>query len=317
MFLKSHNNEYLSGQDLSEVLKISRVAVWKHISKIKELGYKIESKQKLGYRLIEESHLPLPWEVTEGLTTKKIGRRVYYFDEIDSTQNFAMKISSENTEDGTVIIAKRQTAGKGRLGRSWISPKGGLWFSIILKPSFDISHASLVPILVSVAIGKTIEELSDLKPSLKWPNDVTIDGKKVAGIIIDTSVESNTIGAMAIGIGVNVKIDSKKIEKKIKGTSNFYGVTSLEDFKVKIEPKIFLRVFLQKSEDLLALLEQGDSQKITKDWIKRSSTIGKTVSIHNSDKVIEGKAVDLDKDGSLLIKKDQKIVKVFAGDVNY
>jgi len=138
-FLKSHDTEYLSGQDLSDVLKISRVAVWKHIKKIKELGYTIESKQKRGYRLVSNTELLLPWEIIQGLKTKKIGRVAYYFDSITSTQNQAMKMTSDSKNNGAIIIAQKQTGGKGRLGRRWISPKGGIWLSVILYPEFDIS----------------------------------------------------------------------------------------------------------------------------------------------------------------------------------
>ena len=135
-FLKTHNTEYLSGQDLSDVLRISRVAVWKHIKKIKELGYTIESKQKLGYRLASNTNLLLPWEVTAGLKTKIIGKQAYFFDTLDSTQIQAIKMSSDLKNNGAVIIAKKQTSGKGRINRKWVSPEGGIWLSVILETLF-------------------------------------------------------------------------------------------------------------------------------------------------------------------------------------
>ena len=152
-FFQTHDSEYLSGQDLSDVLKISRVAVWKHIKKIQTLGYKIESKQKLGYRLVNSTEKLLPWEITKDLKTKNIGKRVYYFEEIDSTQSFAEQIALDKKEDGTIIIAERQTTGRGRLDRKWTSPKGGIWFSLIIHPKFDISSSTLVPIAVGVALA--------------------------------------------------------------------------------------------------------------------------------------------------------------------
>jgi len=136
-FLKSHKAEYLSGQDLSQVLKISRVAVWKHVKKIKTLGYKIDSKQNRGYRLTENTGIPLPWEITNNIKTKVIGKRAYFFDTIDSTQNYALTIALNQKENGTVIIAQRQTSGRGRHGRKWSSPIGGIWLSIILHPKLD------------------------------------------------------------------------------------------------------------------------------------------------------------------------------------
>jgi len=125
-FLQTHNTEYLSGQDLSDVLRISRVAVWKHIRKIQELGYNVESKQKLGYKLISNSKLLLPWEITSNLKTKIIGQRAYYFDSLDSTQKQALKIAGDPANNGTVIVEAKQTGGRGRSGRKWIYPKGGI-----------------------------------------------------------------------------------------------------------------------------------------------------------------------------------------------
>ena len=166
-FLQTHNTEYLSGQDLSDVLRISRVAVWKHIKKIQELGYNVESKQKLGYKLISNSELLLPWEITSNLKTKVIGKQAYYFDSIDSTQNQALKMAQDVANDGTVIVAAKQTGGKGRDGRKWISPKGGIWISIILHPKFDISITTLFPIASSLALSLAIEEIFSIKPELK------------------------------------------------------------------------------------------------------------------------------------------------------
>ncbi|SVC82501.1 uncharacterized protein METZ01_LOCUS335355, partial [marine metagenome] len=171
-FLKAHELEFLSGQDMSDILKISRVAIWKDIKKIRSLGYKIESKQNLGYRLLDSSELLLPWEVTQNLNTEFLGKRVYYFDTIDTTQNFAIKIASNGDENGTIIISKKQTGGRGRMKRKWKSPVGGIWMSIIIHPKFDISYITLVPIATSLALCIAIEKILKIKPELKWPNDV-------------------------------------------------------------------------------------------------------------------------------------------------
>ena len=191
-FLQTHNTEYLSGQDLSDVLRISRVAVWKHIKKIQELGYTVESKQKLGYKLISNSDVLLPWEITAGLKTKSIGQQAYYFGSIDSTQNQALKMADNSENNGAIIVAEKQTDGKGRSGRKWVSPKGGIWFSIILQPKFDISITTLFPIASALALSIAIEKLFKISPELKWPNDLTIKGKKLAGMLVDVSLEYRT-----------------------------------------------------------------------------------------------------------------------------
>ena len=197
-FLKSHKSEYLSGQDLSDVLKISRVAVWKHIKNIRRLGYKIESKQKRGYRFVKTTNQLLPWEISSVLKTKYIGKRIYYFEELESTQNFALQVAHNKNENGTIIIAKKQTSGKGRLDRKWISPNGGIWLSIILHPKFSIEDSVLLPLVGSLALSKSIHKILNVQTKLKWPNDITLNGKKIAGMLIDASFQSNTIENIVI-----------------------------------------------------------------------------------------------------------------------
>ena len=313
-FLKTHNTEYLSGQDLSDVLRISRVAVWKHIKKIRELGYNVESKQKRGYKLTSNSDTLFPWEITSGLKTKIIGKQVYYFDSIDSTQNQALKMADESANNGTVIIAAKQTGGKGRSGRRWVSPKGGIWFSIILQPKFNISITTLFPIASALALSNALEKTFKISPELKWPNDVTIKGKKVAGILVDASLESNRIENMVLGIGINFDIDVKQIEKTLKGTSNFYGVASLSEQKKKIKPIQIIQTFFIELEKIYNLLNTKQTKKIISEWTKRSSTIGKNVELNTRDGKIKGKAIRIDEDGALVLDND-KNNRVIAGDI--
>ena len=314
-FLQTHNTEYLSGQDLSDVLRISRVAIWKHIKKIQDLGYTVESKQKLGYKLTENSDILFPWEVTSELKTKLIGQKVYYFDSIDSTQNQALKIANEPENNGAVIIAATQTGGKGRTGRKWISPKGGIWFSIILHPKFDISITTLFPIASSLALSKAIENTFEITPELKWPNDLTIKGKKIAGILVDAAFESNKIESLVLGVGINFNVDIKAIKKTLKDTPNFYGVSSLSEQNKKVKPIQLVQNFFVELEKIYELLNKKQTKKIILEWTKRSSTLGKNVEINTTDGKIKGKATKIDEDGALIISNKSKTYKVIAGDV--
>ena len=278
-FLKSHKSEYLSGQDLSDVLKISRVAVWKHIKKIRTLGYTIESKQKRGYRFMKTTKQLLPWEISAKLKTKYIGKRIYYLEETDSTQNFALQIAQNKKENGTIIIAQKQTGGKGRLNRKWISPKGGIWFSIILHPNFTIEESILLPIVTAIALSNAIQKSLKIKTNVKWPNDITLKRKKVAGIIIDASFQSNVIENIIIGVGINYKIKSKELEKKIDELSS------------------------------------GKKSKIIKEWTQNSETINKKVTVYTANGKVSGVAKKIDSDGSLQIKTKYGIERIFVGDV--
>ena len=314
-FLKAHELEFLSGQDMSDILKISRVAIWKDIKKIRSLGYKIESKQNLGYRLLDSSELLLPWEVTQNLNTEFLGKRVYYFDTIDTTQNFAIKIASNGDENGTIIISKKQTGGRGRMKRKWKSPVGGIWMSIIIHPKFDISYITLVPIATSLALCIAIEKILKIKPELKWPNDVTLKGKKVAGILVDTSIISNEIENMVLGIGINFKIKPNEIANTMKKTPNFYGVTTLTKKNEKALPLI--QQFLYELENILQLISSSYIKKITSEWTKRSSTIGRNVSIVTNDGKLNGKAIKIDSDGALIIYKGKNTKRILVGDLTY
>ena len=314
-FFQTHDSEYLSGQDLSDVLKISRVAVWKHIKKIQTLGYKIESKQKLGYRLIDDTEKLLPWEITRDLKTQLIGKRVYYFEEIDSTQNFAQNIAADKKENGTIIIAEKQTSGRGRLDRKWTSPKGGIWFSLIIHPKFDVSSSTLIPILSAVALSKSIKSVLDIETEVKWPNDITMNGKKVAGVLVDASFQTNSIDYLILGIGINFDIDTKKLEKRLTKTPNFYGIDSLRGKEDKTPPKKLLKEFLLQFEKNLFQLDKGEKSKIIKEWTKRAAGIGKKITINTSNGKISGISQGIDNDGALKIKTRNKIQKIYVGDV--
>ncbi len=312
-FLKAHRSEFLSGQDMSDILKISRVAVWKDIKKIRSLGYKVESKQNSGYRLVDSSKLALPWEIKEDLNTEFLGERIYYFNTIDTTQNFAMKIASKKNENGSIVISKKQTGGRGRMKRKWKSPVGGIWMSVIIHPEFDVTYTTLIPIATSLALCIAIEKTLKINTKLKWPNDITLKGKKVAGVLTDASIISNQIESMVLGIGINFKINPYELENSIKKTPNFYGVTTLVKKNESMVPLI--KQFLYELENVLKLINSVQIKKIRNEWTKRSSTIGKNVSIITNDGHIRGRALKIDSDGGLVISRNKKTERVLVGDV--
>ncbi|HMK33121.1 MAG TPA: biotin--[acetyl-CoA-carboxylase] ligase [Nitrosopumilaceae archaeon] len=313
--LKSHKYEYLSGQDLSDSLKLSRAAVWKHIKKLQSLGYKIDSKPKLGYKLIKTTELLLPWEIIDGLKTNVFGKRIYYFHTIDSTQNFAIQLASKKIENGTVIISEKQAHGKGRLDRKWVSPSGGIWMSIILHPEFDISKSTLFPLISSLALAIAIEWVLKIKPELKWPNDVTVNGKKVAGTLVDASVESGKIDYLILGIGINFKINPVEIEKIIKHTPNYYGVATLLKKNENTSPIKLVQRFLFELERLYHISLKKEPRFLIQQWAKRSSTIGKSITITLPNGMLRGKALRVDDDGALVISNKGKTQRIIVGDI--
>ncbi len=313
--LKSHKSEFLSGEKLSQTLALSRAAVWKNIKKLKSLGYKIESRPKIGYRLRQKTNLLFPWEISDGLQTDIIGRKIYYFDKINSTQNFALELAQKPHENGSVVIAERQTQGRGRLNRKWISPKGGIWMSILLRPNFEPSYTSLFPMATSLALAVSIEKTLKVKTELKWPNDITINGKKVAGILIDASIESNKIDYLIIGIGINFRINPGTISKSIKQKN--YGITTLVKKDQEGNPVELVQQFLLELEETYNKVMINSVGTIRKEWMKRSSTIGKNVTATTTTGTIKGKAVGIDKTGALLLSNKGNIHRLLAGDIIY
>lgn len=200
-----HEREVVSGDAIASKLSISRVAVWKHVKELIELGYEIESTPK-GYKLLKEPNKPYPWELNV---------KAYYFLKIDSTMNVAKELAEKGEEEWTFVIAEEQTRGRGRLKKSWESQKGGLYFSVILRPKMKLTEVEKILIPSSLAVAKTIEEYG-LKPQVGSAGDVFINGKKVAGILVEAEGELDRVDFLILGIGVNVNND---VPKELNATS--------------------------------------------------------------------------------------------------
>ncbi|MGI0082386.1 MAG: biotin--[acetyl-CoA-carboxylase] ligase [Nitrosopumilaceae archaeon] len=314
--LKSHKSEYLSGQDISDTLRLSRAAVWKHIKKLQSLGYKIDSIPKIGYKLVKKTELLLPWEISDGLQTEIIGKRIYYFDTIDSTQNFAIELGSKPAENGALVISEKQTHGRGRLKRKWISPAGGIWMSLVLHPEFEVSSATLFPLVTSLALAIAIEKILKIRPQLKWPNDLTVNSKKAAGILVDTSMESGKIDYLVLGVGINFKINPHQVERVIRNTENYYGVATLVGKNNRQNAVKLVQAFLYELERLYKIMLGKNSRYLIREWTRRASTIGRMVTVSSSTGKIAGKALRVDYDGALVISSKGKNQRILVGDVS-
>ena len=198
-------DEFISGEELSKKLGISRAAIWKHMKALKEEGYNIESVNRKGYRLIEDPEDLLTYQnISHKLETKIMGNNIVHFETIDSTNDYAKKVASQEPE-GTVIISEEQTKGKGRIGRQWHSKsKEGIWMSIILKPNMIPQKAPFITLIAGASIAKVLNDLG-VQANIKWPNDIIINNKKVAGILTELSAEIDRINYIILGIGINVK----------------------------------------------------------------------------------------------------------------
>jgi BirA family biotin operon repressor/biotin-[acetyl-CoA-carboxylase] ligase len=291
------SSDYVSGETLSKRLGISRVSIWKHIHGLKEDGYVIEASP-MGYRLVSSPDLLLPYEFPD------LGQRIHYFPEISSTMDAARELAKRGARDGTVVIAEAQTRGRGRLSREWLSPKGGIYFTLLLRPRISPTYAPRINLMAAVAVAATIRKLFGLKAQLKWPNDVLIEGKKVCGILAEMDAEMDVVNFVNVGIGINANASIPQYEKM---------ATSLKDLLGRSIPrKELLRALLAEIERRQALLMEVD---LLEEWKKLSVTLNQDVRIVAPGEVIVGQAIDIDTTGALIIKeKNGSLKEVMAGD---
>ena len=288
---------YLSGEILSEQFGISRVSIWKHIRSLKEDGYVIDASAR-GYRLVSSPDLMLPYEFP-GLE-----ERIHYFPEIGSTMDAARELARKGAKEGTIVIAEAQAHGRGRLSREWLSPKGGIYFTLILRPRISPAYAPRINLMASVAVATTIKKLFGLNAELKWPNDVLIEDRKVCGILAEMDAEMDVINFVNVGIGINANTSVPQFVKT---------ATSLKDVLGReISRKDFLSVLLGEIERQQALLMEAD---LIEEWKKLSGTLNKYVRILSPGEVIVGQAIDIDTTGALILKeRSGSLKKALAGD---
>jgi len=307
--------EYVSGEVLAQKLGISRVAVWKQIQKLKDTGYKIISDQNLGYCLVSRPDLLFPQEIQRGLSTNYIGKEIYYFPELESTNIIAKEKALHITEvidEGTIIIAERQSAGKGRLGREWFSPDGGIWLSIILYPQLSPSYISRITLMTAVAVVKAIKICTQIKSQIKWPNDILINEKKVCGILTEMSAELDMINWVVVGVGINVNIDHRKFPGDIQeNTISLKEALSKEVLRVKLA-----QVFLQEFEKYYEILKRREFSSILKEWKLYSHTLGRKIRVDIGERIVTGEAVNINEEGALILKKeDGELIKIISGTI--
>lgn len=267
------------------------------------------------------SQSQFPNELSQILHTLTIAKKIHFYKEVGSTQDLAISIVKKKCEDthGTVIIAERQKNGKGRIDRKWISPKGGVWLSVILKPKIKAAQATLLPIVAALAVCDTINQKTRLNSKIKWPNDIVIEGKKLSGTLVDISIDSKNIEYAVLGIGINANVDVTNIMRYIDTNSRKRALemTSLkkELSGKKVNIIDLSRILLEKLEYYYLQLEKHYSKRIIQKCRQRSETLNNLVVVEQQNESFECKAIDIDSDGALIVKKsDNNILRIVVGD---
>lgn len=251
-------------------------------------------------------------EISKELNTRLIGKDLYIFNEVGSTNTLAKYLSENDIENGSIIISEKQNAARGRSGKSWESPLGGIWLSIILNPNVDSSKIHLITLATGVAVAKSLKRIGIENPEIKWPNDIMINGKKVCGILTEAITKFNSIKIVIVGVGIDANLSIEDLPEELQNTT-----TTLEnELKKKVDENKLIRIFLEEFERIYEIYSHEKYEEILKDWRKSSYSIGKIVEVKKpKNKSYDGYVVGISKDGGLIIEKyDGTLEKVISGE---
>lgn len=307
-------NGFVSGEQLSRELSISRTAVWKHISTLRATGFVIEAVPSRGYRLVLSPDILDRDEIAARLNTAIVGQHLVCLHETASTNADAFRLAEEGAAEGTVIIADSQSGGKGRLGRAWSSPPGvNLYCSVILRPSIRPYEAPQLTFISAVAAARAIERTTSLKPQIKWPNDVLVGGGKVAGLLNEMSAETDAINFVILGLGVNLNMTAGQFPPDLR-----YPATSLFlETGRQVARQDFAAVMLSELDRLYAGFLAHGFAPVREEWQERCNAHGREVVVcDNGAEVARGMFAGIDGDGALLLRRqDGTIERILSGDV--
>lgn len=309
--LKGKIGTVVSGQELSSKLNISRTAVWKAAGALKVDGYLIEAVPRRGYVLLS---------LTEKLLSSEIGQRppgsfghiIHHFEDISSTNEVAKRLAQSGGPHGTLVISETQSGGKGRLGRTWRSPSGGIWISLIARADIDARDGAKITPLMALAVAKAIKWATGLEAKIKWPNDILINGRKVAGILTEMAAELDRIDFLVIGLGLNVNFNRSNLPKELCDRAT----TLMDEMGARLDRAAILRAILSEFDSIFARFLKGERLGLTAEIKEISATLGQTVTILSGSEEVSGKACDFDDLGGLVIEQfDGKRRVVHSGEI--
>lgn len=306
-------DQFLSGEQLSEQLNCSRTAIWKHIESLRKEGYRFEAVPRKGYRLAAKPDKLDIAALRERLKTTVMGRTIHYLDEVDSTQTIIHRLAYENAAEGALVIAERQLAGRGRMGRKWHSPKGkGIWMSLLLRPRVPLQFTPQLTLLCAVALCRTIQKTVNVPVGIKWPNDLLIDGKKICGILLESNAEDERLRYVAAGIGISANLELDDYPEELRGIA-----TSLLLESGKPVDRIqLIAAFLQEFEQLYMLYHEQGFRPIRSLWEALAVSLGRTIFYQEGNERVEAIAESIDDFGALtVLLPSGERKKVFSGEI--
>lgn len=304
---------YISGQELCNRFGVSRTAVWKAINQLKEAGYEIEAQQNKGYRLMAAPDLMTEAEIKSLLHTDWVAKEVLYFDTIDSTNTKAQELAEKGYPSGTLVVADKQESGKGRRGRSWVSPSGtGIFMTLMIKPDINPNNASMLTLVAALAVAKAITSVTGEDAMIKWPNDIVVNGKKVCGILTEMNAQFDYINHIVVGIGINVHNESfpEEISQMASSLMIEAGGKRFHRAQIIAETMSYFEQYYDtflKTQDLSALVREYDKLLVNRN---------KSVRVLDPKEPFDGKAMGITPKGELIVDTWESRKLVSSGEVS-
>lgn len=304
---------YISGQELCNRFGVSRTAVWKAINQLKEAGYEIEAQQNKGYRLMAAPDLMIEAEIKSLMHTEWVAKEVLYFDTIDSTNTKAQELAEKGYQSGTLVVADKQESGKGRRGRSWVSPSGtGIFMTLMIKPDINPNNASMLTLVAALAVAKAITSVTGEEALIKWPNDIVVNGKKVCGILTEMNAQFDYINHIVVGIGINVHNESfpEEISQMASSLMIEAGGKRFHRAQIIAETMAYFEQYYDtflKTQDLSALVREYDKLLVNRN---------KSVRVLDPKEPFDGKAMGITPKGELIVDTWESRKLVSSGEVS-
>jgi BirA family biotin operon repressor/biotin-[acetyl-CoA-carboxylase] ligase len=315
-YLKENKGLWVSGESLSSRMSVSRSALWKHVRALISEGYQIESSPKKGYLFRKSPDLLFSEEIREGLTTRWLGQKeISYYTETDSTNIKARELALAGAAEGSLVIAETQTAGKGRRGRPWFSPsEHGIYLSIIVRPAIPPSETPRLVLVSSVTVAELLHNRTSLKAHIKWPNDILINKKKIAGILLEAGTDMETVDYCIVGLGLNVNNPAGSFPDVIRDSATSLSIELGRNISRTDLVREYLVLFEHYYEEFL----DGRGDAIVARWKELTGIVGRRVSVDLSGRIYRGTVTDVDENGALMIRdRTGTIHRVFSGDITY
>lgn len=312
MFIEN-SDQYLSGEEISRKLDISRTAVWKQINKLREKGYEFDAVPRLGYRLKQSPDRLELATLLRQLRTSTMGCQIKLVESTPSTQILAQQMAEQGAPEGTLVISEEQTSGRARMGRAWHSPSGkGIWMSFVLRPQTTLQFTPQLTLLVAVALCRTLQRHVSVPIGIKWPNDLLVGSRKICGILLESSAEDERVRYIIAGIGISANLDITDFPESLRQIATSLKIES----GAPVDRSSIITDFLLEFETLYALYHEQGFGPIRSLWEALSVSLHRKITINTIHGTVQGVAEKLDESGALLFRDEEGHEhKIFSGDV--